>query len=1022
MVTELPTVQVFQDFQVALSEEIPALPAFIVGPQYDFLDYDVADDKETAFIGLYDSTIDTDYGLPGFDSATILDEDAVEVIFDDLEARYFSHVAAAGPYEFHLVSGSINRIRTDATLASDELIFKEFTNRDGMVFLRSSVFLERDVQLGDVVEVSALATTLKTKVSGFVNEVIPAVTGAAAADAGNQATVAGSVGAAVADGGNTGGDTLTSSGTYSGSLEEDVLTDTYTVDIITGGLSPVFGAAVADGGNTGDDAVPLIAGSFNSVDSDVYTVEVTLGGISGVAQVTTTSVNGDNSGPTAVSGGTPFLVGSFGVTVEFASFGADLVLTLGDVWTFAVTASAALLQVTSLSGSDDDAVVAFPGFGTAFAIGTRGVLATLTFGGAAGISAGDQWTIAVVKALGAVVATSSGIYTGTNDKTYTIEVTQGGVYGSAKISVTSTSIDSSGPTTVLVAATPVSVGTQGLAIAFAANVQTGLVLGDKWTILATAEKKGAFKTLVLQDKLPAAILAAPATDLTVTLALTQQDRVISRFRLDIPGDEAWSVDTDEDTITINDGIFVDEATWFDLILGPVLLPVTFARMHVVYRALRLENCDLRRDVSTDPADIVATLGRVDPRNPLAFGVSLAAQNSAGRPIKFQAICTDDRAGYLAVWDQARDYSDVYSMVPLTQDNLVHQDLEAHVDAVSTPQLGQWRIGLINRALQTKVYVYDTRIDDEGDEVDYQMTVDDNPDVSGTQFTRLIAEDGQDVNFIVDNVVPGYVVALNFRLDADGETIWDEHEVEEVVSSTVLILTPALDAAVPVLSKFQLFRRLTKTEQAQDIATYAEAILNRRMYLFFPDVVGIAGTFVEGYYLCCAAAGMIAALPPHQGFTNFQIFGFDDLSRVFIEFTRDQIQLMADGGVYIVTQTTIGTVPFARHQLSTDTSAIEFAELSITKNVDNISYFFRNLLSPLIGVYNVTPDTLEVIYATLTSGIETLKNNIFPRIGPQLIDATIQDIQQDETFCTKVRADLGITIPCPLNTLDLHLIV
>ncbi len=195
-----------------------------------------------------------------------------------------------------------------------------------------------------------------------------------------------------------------------------------------------------------------------------------------------------------------------------------------------------------------------------------------------------------------------------------------------------------------------------------------------------------------------------------------------------------------------------------------------------------------------------------------------------------------------------------------------------------------------------------------------------------------------------------------------------------------------------------------------------------MFFIWPDIAGTDGQFVEGYYVAAAIAGLIAAFPAHQGFTNISLAGFDDFQRSFVRFTQDQLNTMASGGVYIVTQAVLGGVPFTRHQLSTDTSSLFTRELNITKNVDSISYFFQDLLSPVIGRFNVVPDALTTIRATFESGIQKLKSNVFPRIGPQLIDAEIRKLEQDPDFKDRVIVEIVPDLPVPLNNLDITLLI
>lgn len=1022
-----PRVEVNQKFEETLVTGLPILAPFIFGPQKDFLDLSDDVDFADAYAGEYDETIDNDYNLPELDPAAVLEADSVEVVFDELEAMYFEKLAAAGAYDYKVVSGYTNRIAPDPVAAGPNL--KSFTNSAGTAFARDAAFLSRDVQIGDVAELSAvigLDTVIhKGTIVDFVNEIIAATTGVATADAGNTATVAGSVGPVTPDGGNTGDDTVAASGTYAGSLEEDVLTDTYELEVIVGGADPVIGAPVADGGNAGDDS-PTSGGTFDSAVDDVYTIEVTTGGATTVAQITVTSSEGDDSGPTTVVASTDIAVGTKGVTINFATLGGDTVLTLGDIWTITVTASAGRLSVSSLSGTDDVAVIPFPGFGAAFAVGTRGLLADFTDGGDTLITLGDKFSIPVVKALDAVVATAAGTYTGAVDLTYTAEVIEGGVFGSARLLVTSTDIDSSGPLIVTAAATAFAVGTKGVTISFTANTQGGLIEGDKWTIVVTSEKKGAIKTFIIDKALPDDLITGTPA-LTTRFHLVQSKTTIPRYKIDAPGVEAWEVDVDAttglDIVTAKSALKITDTSWFDG-SGVLPIPIRYAKVYLGWSALRLENTATKFTISGPDytEEIEQKTGRIDPQNPLAFGLFIASLNAVDRPIRGMAIEADTPTAYQKVLDATKECKDVYTFVPLTNDPLVHQAVDAHVDQMSTPTEGRWRIGLICPDLATTEDIYDTRVDAEGDTVDYFGRIIDDPTTGATDYRLLVADDGQDVDFFRDNIVPGNVVRHSYMIDLDGVTVWTETEVLEVVSSTELRLAENLTAAVSIASKFEIFRNLDKTEQATQHAAIAASYADRRIYLHYPHLVGRGGEFVPGYFFCCATAGMRAALPPHQGFTNYQVVGFDDFSFAYEYFNRDQLNLLGGGGVYIGTQSVAGGVPFVRHQLSTDSSSVTFQEMSITTNVDSISYFFQELLEPFIGVWNVVDDTLEAIRRTIDGGVDTLVNIEYPRIGPQLISGVITKLEPDATLKDRVNVDLDIEVPYPLNVLSLTLIV
>ena len=109
-------------------------------------------------------------------------------------------------------------------------------------------------------------------------------------------------------------------------------------------------------------------------------------------------------------------------------------------------------------------------------------------------------------------------------------------------------------------------------------------------------------------------------------------------------------------------------------------------------------------------------------------------------------------------------------------------------------------------------------------------------------------------------------------------------------------------------------------------------------------------------------------------------------------------------------------------MSTDTASLFTSELNITKNLDSISYYFKDLLAPLIGRSNVTESLLAQIRSTFQAGIDKLVQNRYPRIGPQLIGAVIKKLAQDPVFKDRVVVEIIPDLPVPLNNLDVTLLV
>jgi len=1126
-----PAVQVNQEFAAPAVAAFPALNPVIIGPRYDVLTYQA--DKATIALGAYDPSTTVKHSYPNLSATGIVDLANVLLYFDDAYLKYFEKLIADTTYQFRVITPHRNRIRAAADIDSSEPIFSTTTDRLGNTYTRSSNFL-RDVLPGDGIlvhaEIGGTDYSILTKVAELLHDIIPAVVGTPTADAGNEGVHSHSVGSPAADAGNTGDEVVAAGGTYTGDLASGVVEDTYTVEVTTGGNYAT--QTITQNNAIGTDTLVIDATSeWDHSSDEVYTIEIIQTGATGVAKMRYTSASGLDNGPVAgatVTFGAAIAIGSYGLVITLNDT-TDSTLEAGSNWEITCTAGTAVLKITSDSGVDDVLSYKARTDGFAFPLGALGATFTLTDGGDTVLTLGDKWTVDCEAGFSLPGLTMGGTYTNDRDLVYTVEVTKGGVWGTCEITVTSTSTDSSGPSVVAVS-TAVTFGTKGLTVTFAANTQGGLLLGDKWTVAATATLNGPTKSIRLQDDLPATIrttaptitgptdvVAGPddvvvdtsayadnlnvlserdkevyiveitkggavgvaeysvtsqsgldstptdqviadfgttayavgtqgltvkfqdtdvSTDLTVgqqwafeiektnldvTLYIIKDDVSIPEYRVDTPADDAWQVESDG--ITIESNIYLTDSTWAS---GSTLvpLPVTQANQYVAYRALRPEDSDEIGTMDGNATDttIEGLLGPIQPTNPISYGVKKAILNSGGADVRYMKLATDDTAGYSSALSRLQEDRASYAITPLTQSAAVHQLVIAHANSLSTSTENRWRIGLFNKALNTSIYLFEDYTDPvSGAESDYVATVEDDPLVSGTQYQLLIGDTAQGVNFLTSGVVVGDVVELGFSVDLNGELQWTDYTITDVRSETALTFTPALTSAITTPSKFRLRRVLSKQQQAEEIRDYAASLYNRRAMLVWPNIAGDGEYQVEGYFLAAAIAGLTAQHLPHQGFTNMQVLGFDDLSNSFLYFSRAQLNTIAEGGVTIVTQQIREGAPFIRHQLMTKMSGSLFdQEYSLVRVPDFISYYFYENFQDFIGLYNINTNILEEIEARALSIIDTLLSTDFPRIGTMINAGRVLSVAQHETYKDRVEVLVELVIPAPINDLVITL--
>ncbi len=448
------------------------------------------------------------------------------------------------------------------------------------------------------------------------------------------------------------------------------------------------------------------------------------------------------------------------------------------------------------------------------------------------------------------------------------------------------------------------------------------------------------------------------------------------------------------TFTINPG---PELIYGRLISGSI---------HAAYKALRT---DLSASILaiSDPDDNKGVFGEVSEDNPLALGVQIALANTTTR-IRAIAVKSNDLEGYMSALELAEGER-VYGLTPLTQDIAVCQAFALHAQQMSIPENASWRVAVVNTSIPTKVDVGSYSAD----------IVNAN---SGNNFISVVAGKyvltSSNSTFISDNTTPGDTLNITAGTGGLGAV-----QIMEVISNQQVVVQAL---AVSTGVSFYITRTLSKTQRAAAVAAASRTFGSNRVIHVQPDTVvvtvGGRNVVVPGYYLCCALGGLIAGFPSQQGFTNIGVAGITDLTNSNFTFTRAQMNTMAEAGTFLFVQETSSSIPYVRHELTTDMSVLEYRELQQVKNWDFLSYYYYDKLKSFTGRWNITTDTISTIRQTINASSELLKTKKLPRIGAPLIDAVIDSIGQNPLNKDNLDARLKIKMPATLNYLNLYLVI
>lgn len=1069
-----PQVLVFQEFRIVPTEITEPLRAHITGPHAILHRYSNTDEKKFCLLGQYDRRNDTCYAWPQRRPGSVVDLPYVKVYVDDAMLKYYEHNMGESDTTITAVPGKTNWIQ------SSTLSFKS----NGAAYPRSGVFYDRDVQLGDVVQLRTVSadndcveTVLETYVTGFASDLVPSRILPARADVNNQDSYTAS----------------SANGVDVTATQIEGVDNAVTVTVLT---------AADEGANDYDG---LVDGAVE----EEYVVEVIKSTISGCNAARLRVVSGTGTDDQAEIQPNDFddddgvtFIGTRGLSVRFTTTGLDN-FVVGQKWKFDVKQT--YEKVKAVSDAD-------------------------------GVYQTEESVNGVPGALDIL-----GKYAGAKNDTYVIECTKGGRWDQLpEITVrTVKGLDFSGPTEVVADgvggnAMSVSIGTNGVKVRFVGtsgdnpDAVSGLRKGDKWYITVNSSKAGPVRRLILRDDLPTVLLtqdgapvdkvgpvsitnagsgyaeapavtfSAPTGNLiqartatgyavlgsiqgenddmvvgivvtdrgagytgapTVTLAapgvggtqatatcqlisgedmdlklFIKDDIQISKNRIGFaPMTNFWYEDTQ---LCVQEGIVAYHPEWTSA-GAEQPLPVISGKVYVEYREWLSELADQVNSIS-DVADLDNIKGQLDPDNPLKWGVYKALSNSNGTVVKYTAVADPEKYDeegrslgvdmdkWVQVLERIKGRDDMYNLVPMTFDRKIQNLWAAHIGAESNEYANNWKAGFFALKAVPTVKVVGEGVDIAGvlgETVNDPVlaSLADDPNATNTQYTKLTVTSGNGY-FITNDVRPGDIVRYNYSVDGFGEEQYEEYVVDQVISESTLLLYSGADAAVTVPQRVEIWHNRNRNEIVEDIAQQGGSLSNRRVCAVWPDLVGEAGTIQPGYYLAAALAGLVSGVVPHQPLTNVEVAGFDDFSRSYKYLNETQMNRMAEAGVWIVTEDRDGT-PHTRHALTTDNLDLNRREEMIRRNVDSMSYLFYRRLKPFIGRTNAQPGMVRRLEYEVKAIIDFLKSNgNTEELGSQLIDGTIRKLQIHPLLKDRIEIVLDLNVPAPLNNIELHLVV
>lgn len=646
-------------------------------------------------------------------------------------------------------------------------------------------------------------------------------------------------------------------------------------------------------------------------------------------------------------------------------------------------------------------------------LGDRGGVLELVDAGAGVVNVNDAWEVVIQQDYDEVDVTNTGewaavgapSYSGDSNTKYIITVVQGGTLDPASATAgdvrihyrTNNGADTTGYLTVPAADFAVAtqndyaIGTKDMTLRFFKGTQPNT--GGSWTFSVEAPGEGAIHTLILRDSIPNTALTDMDMDMFV--------EVDTEFPVDY-------VNLNADYIEV----LANASILSDLLGTPELMAIFGGTLYADYRELNTAKASQGIGFVENQTQRLNELGANSVLNPLGKAAyhALAEAAESGIGSFYVATAGTTEADYDAALELLTENDLVYGFVPCTADEQIKQNFQAHVLERSSPINNQWRISWLTNNEQRITPVYQTQGGD-----DLEATVSIYP--VGTYRQIDFATGTQ---LVSNGVRPGDKFRTNYVTDLDGNVTYDEYTVDRINTQTQLITVEDIGGPTPVAVKAEIWRNLTKDEYATLLKEYPARFNTRRVVSVWMDnPIDLAtGEAIDMFYVAAALSGQRGGIPPHAPMSQLDLLSIG--GNPVVEFSRDQLNVVASGGNWIVNKDYNGRI-FTRHQVTSVTDYADFSkrEQSKTTNIDHISRDFLAATADLFGQGNISDDMMSLIATRVMNKIEEITNRDYGlKVGPQMLDASILRIERDPVQRDRVIVEIDPDMPDPLNDLPI----
>lgn len=476
---------------------------------------------------------------------------------------------------------------------------------------------------------------------------------------------------------------------------------------------------------------------------------------------------------------------------------------------------------------------------------------------------------------------------------------------------------------------------------------------------------------------------------------------------------------DSVTTTANSIIaFIRETSYsvdctFDLSINPLIISniitsdnakIYSATFTIHFRALT--SADAYKVIHvTSISDITSFVGEISFENDLALSAYINMSATASS-LYIMSIPSLADANYIQALSVLEDYP-IQAISCLTTSDTVNTGLLSHVAKMSQMKRHRWRRGYIASQIDTTIEALVT------------SQLNGTTEIMVAPFTGTLSAGTittTDTTKFISGPMP--VVTGDLVL-IDGNT----YVISAINSDTKLEITDLQTSYTSV--SMTITHIYTKDEIVAIQEAKAKSFNSNRIIRVFAGDVGYSlnsvSQQISPVYAAAVAATIDTSLPPQHGLTNIA-FPFESVSLTSFYFSHDQLDIISDGGNFILMQDMIGGPVIVRQALTTNMSeGLLGQEVMETRITDAVSQYLFDIFKDYPKEYNITPSLINIVIPqTYNLSIMELKKQVIPRYGAIISGATLDKISQPTE--DSIYMHIIVTQPKPLNKFSIELFI